>query len=241
MQHRHHTRPFGFDRIFAAAGQPEASRQDLELQLAALGAENAELSADRAAVLVRARADGFAAGLAQARAETTAALALAVGSLDAGLARLEAWLAETEARITLHAAEAALAAAELIAAQAIAADPAQPVEAAIGRVVAQLGRSMGLVIRVHPSLLAPLRERLAGLAGLARRPTLHFEGDQALVPGDTIIDWDTGGLTLERAARVAAVAAALGLDAEATNGGSFSIDNEAEFRPDDRQMAAPDL
>jgi flagellar assembly protein FliH len=240
MRHDHHTRPFGFDRIFAAASHPEASRQDLELQLAMLQAENAERAEQTPAALARARDDGFAAGLAQARAEIAAALAQASGAIDAGLVRLAANLDSIEARIAAGAAEATLAAAELIAARAIETDVLLPVEAAIGRVVAQLGRGVALAIRVHPSLLAQLQARLAASATANRRPALHFDGDTALAPGDAVIDWESGGLTLDRAARVAAVAAALGLPLPGGTAG-FGAENERQFQPDDELAAVASL
>lgn len=240
MRHDHHTRPFGFDRIFAAASHPEASRQDLELQLAMLQAENAERATQVPAALARARDDGFAAGLAQARAEIAAALAQASGAIDAGVAQLGADLDSIEARIAAGAAEATLAAAELIAARAIDADVLLPVEAAIRRVVAQLGRGVALAIRVHPSLLAQLQTRLAEKAATTRWPALHFDGDAALAPGDVVIDWESGGLTLDRAARVAAVAAALGLPPSGGTAG-FGAENEHQFQPDDELAAVASL
>ncbi len=212
MQHDHHTSPYTFDRIFEPNGRGGASRRVLDLHILSLQSELAQMQADRDEALALARGDGFAAGMAQARAETAEGVRVAAVALVAGLDRLAELFADTEARMAATAADAVLVAAELIAAAAIAQAPAVPVDAAIGRVLAQIGYREGLQVHVHPQLLAPLGALIEArqLDG-QRQLSLTLHGDATLLPGDAHIMWDKGGLSLERAARVAAVAAALGI------------------------------
>lgn len=209
-------RPYGFDRIFAlSATDAEGSSQDHALKILALQAELDRCRDDAAAEQARTRADGFAAGLAHARADTAAGLAMAEQALVTGLARLESSFCETEARIAAVAAEVALAAADQLAARAIAADPGLALDAALGRVLSQIGFRETLHIHVHPSLTAPLQAVIENRSTLAQRPLsviLHAEPD--LPPGDAHILWDEGGLSLDAAARRKAVCEALGLAAQ---------------------------
>ncbi len=216
MQHDHHTSPYKFDRIFEPNGRDGTGRRatdrDMDLHILSLQSELAQMQADRDEALALARGDGFAAGLAQARAETAEGVRIAAAALVTRLDRLVENFADTEARMAATAAEVVLVAAKLIAAEAITRAPAVPVDAAIGRVLEQIGYRESLQVHVHPQLLAPLGVLVAARQSDGQRQlplTLH--GDANLMPGDTHIMWDKGGLSLDRAARVAAVAVALGI------------------------------
>lgn len=212
----HSSRPYAFERVFAlSASDPGRTSQDLGLHVLALQAELAELRRDADAALERARDDGFASGLAQARVETSNALLKAETSLCEALAALEVEFCNTEARIAALAADVSLVAAELLAARAIDQDPAAPIDAAIGRVLAQTGFRESLHLRVHPSLSAALRTLIDSRQSAEQRPlTITVHEDPNIVIGDAHITWDEGGLSLDTAARRAAVRDAMGLARE---------------------------
>lgn len=211
----HPTRPYAFDRIFAqSAIDATRNPQDLALQLHAMQAEMDRQRDGAQTELVRARADGFASGLAQARAETAAALLSAATAVADGLDRLEALFVEAEARIAGVAADVVLTAAELLAAQAVAQTPGRAIDAAIARVLTQTGFRETLHVHVHPDGAAGLRELLAERQGAEQRPlTVTIHDDPRLPPGDANILWDQGGLSLDSSARNSAVRNALGLGA----------------------------
>lgn len=203
-----HIRPFAFDRVFAVAapGTGEIRAEDLRLQIAALEAEAALMRADHERMLALARADGFEAGLAQARSERETALLAAVDALHASIETVDVRVDEAAEQIREDATEVALAAAELLAARALDEAPGAAVDAAIGRVLRQVARGQELLVRVHPDLTEEV-ERLIAVrqSGDRRRLNLHVVGDEALVLGDAHIEWDQGGLVLDAAARAVAV------------------------------------
>lgn len=205
-----HARPFAFDRVFTAATpRSEEDGRDamsLAIELELAQAEIARRDAAHRDELARARADGFAAGLVHARADRETALLAAIDALSCGVETLTDSLGETRAELLRDAAALAWTAAEHLAAHTLALDPAAPVDAAIGRALAQVSRGTELVVRVHPDLLAPIAARIAERQALDRRRlNLHVTADPALAPGDARIAWDEGGLSLDRAAREAVV------------------------------------
>lgn len=206
-------RPYAFERIFAlSADDAERSPQDNALQILALKAELARHQNEAAAALAQARAEGFAAGLSHARGETAAALLMAEQSLVAGLAKLEAGFIATETRVAAAATEVAIAAGEMLAARVIVAEPCFAIDAAIGRVLTQIGFREALHVHVHPSLAEALQILIDNRGSLAQRPlSISLHAEPALPPGDAHILWDEGGLALDAAARHAAVREALGL------------------------------
>lgn len=210
MEHIH---PFAFERVFALNNrQPDGDALDLHLQVLSLQAQAAASNAVLAADVQQARADGFAAGLAHARGETTAKTLAAAEGLSSRLDGLSERFAETEALMSTAATEVALAAAEVLAARAIAADPMVAIDAAIGRVLAQAGYRQALQAYVHPSLVASLETLVEGRQGVEQRSlTLTIRGDPEIKPGDVHIVWEQGGLSLDAAARNLAVRAELGL------------------------------
>ena len=208
------TRPFAFERIFdfSSIGL-ERSPQDLGLQILALQAEIASHVANAGPALAEARAEGFAAGLAHARSETATALLGAERSLIDGLTRLENSHQATEARVAAAAADVVMIAAEAIAARAIAADPCQAIDAAIGRVLCQIGFRETLHVHTHTGLVEPLQALIEQRKTAAQRPlSIILHADPDIPIGDAHILWDAGGLQLDAAARTAAVRAALGIE-----------------------------
>lgn len=201
---------FLFDRVFSIPTDAPSVPSEAPLEVAALQAELAALRAEQGAQLALARAQGFEAGLAQARGEREVALLSAVDALQAGIETIDERFAEVSARVTADAAEIALAAADMIAGRALDIAPAEAIDAAIGRALAQVARGTELEVRVHPDLIEAVEARIADRQSRDRR-RLHLTvvGDVTLAPGDAMIGWEQGGLALDAAARRAAVAAEL--------------------------------
>ena len=206
-----HVEPFAFDRVFSIAQADAANTtEDSVYELMALRAELVALRADGAAQVAVARAEGFDAGLAQARGERDAALLSAVDALQAGVETIESEFAGAVARVTGEAGEVALAAAELLAARAIETAPAAAINAAIGRALAQVLRGTELQVRVHPDIAAEIEACVTARQENDRRNlNLTVIADEALAPGDARIGWESGSLTLDASARRTAIEAEL--------------------------------
>jgi flagellar assembly protein FliH len=206
-----HVERFAFDRVFSApVPDKKLVDEDALIELAALRAEIALLKADQQAVIDQARAEGFEAGLAQARAEREVALLSAVDALHAGIEVIDAQFTEIADRVTSEATEVALAAADHIAARALERAPGDAIDAAIGRVLGQVARGTELQVRVHPDLVDDIEAKIADRQSRDRRRlNLSVAPDATLAMGDALINWDEGGLALNAQARRDAVAAEL--------------------------------
>lgn len=199
---------FAFDRIFSTPASEGATvpSGDMLLEISTLRAELALLRSDMDAQLALARAQGFEAGLAQARAERDVALLSAVDALHAGIESLDERFEDVSRRVTGEAAEIALAAADMIAGRAIDAAPAEAIDAAIGRALSQVARGTELEIRVHPDLIEAIEARIADRQSRDRRKlNLNVVGDVTVAIGDALIGWEQGGLALDANARRQAV------------------------------------
>ncbi|KRC79187.1 FliH/SctL family protein [Sphingomonas sp. Root241] len=199
---------FAFDRIFSTPASESATipSGDMLLEISALRAELALLRSDVNAQIALARAEGFEAGLAQARAERDVALLSAVDALHAGIESLDERFEDVSRRVTGEAAEIALAAADMIAGRAIDAAPAEAIDAAIGRALSQVARGTELEIRVHPDLIEAIEARIADRQSQDRRKlNLNVVGDVTVAIGDALIGWEQGGLALDANARRQAV------------------------------------
>jgi flagellar assembly protein FliH len=199
---------FAFDRIFSTPASESATipSGDVLLEISALRAELALLRSDVDAQVNLARAEGFEAGLAQARAERDVALLSAVDALHAGIESLDERFEDVSKRVTGEAAEIALAAADMIAGRAIEAAPAETIDAAIGRALSQVARGTELEIRVHPDLIEVIEARIADRQSKDRRKlNLAVIGDVTVALGDALIGWEQGGLALDASARRQAV------------------------------------
>jgi flagellar assembly protein FliH len=202
---------FAFDRIFST---PEAERGepsvDTSLEISALRAELALLRSDQEAAIALARAQGFEAGLEQARAERDVALLSAVDALQAGIEAIDERFGDIADKLTGEATEIALAAGEMLAGRALELAPADTIDAAIGRVLGQVARGTELEVRVHPDLIETIEAKSADRQSRDRRRlALTVLGDVTLAYGDAMIRWEQGGLALDAAARRDAVTAEL--------------------------------
>lgn len=203
--------PFTFDRVFAAVPPPLRSAEDGARRCSELELEIERLEAECSTAVARARIEGFEAGLTQARGERETALLAAVDALQASIEAVDDELDDITVRLTRDAAQVAMTAADLMAAQTIATAPGVAVDAAIGRVLRQVARGTDLLVRVHPDLADDIGGRIAARQAIDRRRlNLHVAPDPAIALGDVTIEWDQGMLSLDAAARKAAVRAELG-------------------------------
>lgn len=203
-------KPFGFDRIFTAREVNRTVEHDdtisLVIKIESLEDELAHLRKNQNEELARARADAFQAGLDAARSDRETALLAAMDALHSEVETMVEDRAGFRADTAREAAELVLAVAQHLAGHPLLASPAQAIDDAIGRALAQVARGTELVVRVHPDMAAQIEERIADRqANDRRRLNLHVTHDASLAAGDARIEWDEGGLTLDRSMREAAV------------------------------------
>jgi flagellar assembly protein FliH len=198
---------FRFDRVFSAVEPAANHSADMAARLAMLQAELDLTRDSRDRAIALARAEGYEAGLADARGERETAILAAVDALGAAVETLGEQVDEVAKASRADAAGLALAAAELIAAKAIEDMPGQAIDEAIGRVLKQVARGTHLVVRVNPEL-RPEIERLVDerIAADRRKLSIQVFSDANLALHDALIAWDEGGLSLDEAARRAAIA-----------------------------------
>ena len=203
-------KPFGFDRIFTAREVNRTVEHDdtisLVIKIESLEDELSHLRKMQNEELARARADAFQAGLDAARSDRETALLAAMDALHSEVEGMVEDRAGFRADTAREAAELVLAVAQHLAGHPLLASPAQAIDDAIGRALAQVARGTELVVRVHPDMAEQIEERIADRqANDRRRLNLHVTRDASLAAGDARIEWDEGGLTLDRSMREAAV------------------------------------
>ncbi|MBB5685273.1 FliH/SctL family protein [Sphingobium boeckii] len=202
-------RPFGFDRVFHfATADLAAKAEDAEAaaEIAGLQREIARLMDLHEVELSQARADGFEAGLHQARTERNAALLAAVDALHGALDDIEEHLIDAADAMKEDAADVALIAAEALAGHAVATAPALAISDALGRVLRQVARGTRLDIRVNPTLVDEVERCVEARKGQERRKlSITVLPDETIAAGDARINWDEGGLAIDAAARRQAV------------------------------------
>lgn len=209
-------KPFGFDRVFRFGSAPEeeplpVATGELHAQIAALQERIEEMRRNEEAALLKARADGIAQGLAQARGERAEAMLSATDALHAALDDLSGRWSQESDRIAQEAAEVALSAAEMIAGHAIRQEPARAIDEALGRALRQVTRGTALLIRVHPDSLEDVERLVAERRAEERRALdISIVADEAIAPHDAHVGWAEGGLIIDAAARRAAVLRELG-------------------------------
>ncbi len=203
-------RPFGFDRVFTAREVNRTVEHDdtisLVIKIESLEDELAHLRKMQNEELARARADAFQAGMDAARSDRETALLAAMDALHSEVEGMVEERAGFRADTAREAAELVLTVAQHLAGHPLLASPAQAIDDAIGRALAQVARGTELVVRVHPDMAVQIEERIADRqANDRRRLNLHVTHDATLAPGDARIEWDEGGMMLDRGMREAAV------------------------------------
>ena len=193
--------PFALSAEFHDSDQGPVTLAALELEVSELRLQ-----------LREAHESGVAAGreeaLALLRNERDTALLATSEALTIALATLDARFAELEREAVRSAAGLALDLADHLAGQAIARDPAAPIDAMIGKALQQVRRGRPLRIMVPPELVEAVEAMVeARQQADRRRLFLTVVADDGLAPGDARIEWEDGALTLDHAARLAAMTA----------------------------------
>lgn len=204
-------KPFGFDRVFRFGITPAEepvppAAEDLHAQVSALQERITQMHSDQEMAVHKARSEGMAQGLAQARRERAEAMLAATDALHAAIDDLDGQLAEISDRIMREAAEVALVAAEMIAGHALKQQPGRAIDEALGRTLKQVARGTALHVRVHPDSLAEVERLIAERrAGERRALSITVAEDADIAPHDAHVGWAEGGLIVDAAARRAAV------------------------------------
>jgi flagellar assembly protein FliH len=169
------------------------------------------ISAEQLAdAVARARAEGFAAGQAQARTAAEGEAARALAAIAEQLAGMAAARTETEARLRAETVQLATAIAGKLAAALLRREPAAEIEALILACLAEVRDEPRLVVRVAPAAVDMLRERIDGLAaGAGYAGKMVLLADDGLAAADCRIEWADGGAERNQAAIEARIEAAI--------------------------------
>lgn len=213
MQNTLETQPFAFDRTFTLPPREQARHYRRKTDAAELAHEAETLRSrierleqDHAEELARARTEAFEAGRNHAAEDREAAILCALDAMQASLEEIGERHGEMRAEIAADAGEVAFAAAEAIAGHAIARNPGGAVDEAIGRALAQVARGQEIEVKVHPDLLEEIEARIAHRqSGDRRKLALVVSADPTLKPGDAVLNWERGGVTVNAASRRQAV------------------------------------
>lgn len=201
-------RPFQFDRDFTSTlSSASFSTAELQEELEHLKARLATSEAEMDVRLAAAREDGFAAGLAHARADQQMALLAALDALQAAVEAADADLTDMRAQMLDGAADLALAAAEQLAAISLAAEPTAAIQAAVEKAADEAGLDARLRIQLNPAD-ATVVETSASHWTL-RTVAIEVVPDPAIAPGDARISWGTSAMVLDKADRRNRVEAAI--------------------------------
>jgi flagellar assembly protein FliH len=154
---------------------------------------------------------GYAAGQADAAAETVRRNALAMEGIARTLGGVAGRLGETQARIEAEAVDVAVAVARKLCAELTNREPLAELTALVTDCLRQLVSTPHLVVRVNDALYDEARERIEGLArqnGFEGR--LVVLSDPDIAHGDCKLEWADGGVTSDRAATESKIAELVG-------------------------------
>ena len=193
-------RPFQFDKDFTGTlASASFSTAELQADVEHLKARIATAEAEMDVRLSAAREDGFAAGLAHARADQQMALLAALDALQAAVETTDTELTDLRNQLLDGAAELALAAAEQLAAFSLAAEPTGAIRAAVEKAAEEAGLDAHLRIQLNPADAATIEASASHWA--LRSVSVEVLPDPAIACGDVRISWGTSTLTLDRAYR----------------------------------------
>jgi flagellar assembly protein FliH len=162
-------------------------------------------SAEHAAKLSEAEAEGFRKGFAAAEAETAAEArrrtTAALERIAAAAELLARSIDAVEARIEAEAVEVAVAVGRKLAFEMVSREPMAEIAALATECFKQLVMTPHVVVRVNDALHEAAKDRIDEIArnrGLEGR--LVVMADPEVASGDCRIEWADGGLTRDRAA-----------------------------------------
>jgi flagellar assembly protein FliH len=189
---------FLFDQDFSANGRGDT-------------ANAADVARKVAEAEARGRSSGYAAGQADASAETARRNAVAMEGIGRTLNGIAAHLGQTEARIEAEAVDIAVAVARKLCAELTSREPLAELTALVTDCLRHLVSTPHLVVRINDALYDPARERIEGLArqnGFEGR--LVILSDPDIAHGDCKLEWADGGVASDRAVTEAKIAELVG-------------------------------
>jgi flagellar assembly protein FliH len=172
-----------------------------------------------------ARQEGVVQGQAQANAsierQASESLRAIAGMMQMMLGRL----GEEARTLRQDAAEVAVAAARAVSGAALDEFGQEAIEDIVGTAVAQLRETPRLVVRVAPSLVETIEQRLIVCAREAGfNGEIAIRGDDNAAPGDCVLDWSDGTITHNRAAAFEAIEQAAQRWLTSAQSAGFQID-----------------
>ena len=189
---------FLFDQDFSSNGRGET-------------ANAAEVARKVAEAEARGKSSGYAAGQADASAETARRNAVAMEGIARALNGIAGQLKQSEARIETEAVDIAVAVARKLCAELTSREPLAELTALVADCLRHLVSTPHLVVRINDALYDPARTLIEGLARQS-----GFEGrlvilsDPDIAHGDCKLEWADGGMTSDRAATEAKIAELVG-------------------------------
>jgi flagellar assembly protein FliH len=159
----------------------------------------------------RGYANGFAAAQAEALADVTRRLSLALEAISQELKTITQGLAGVEGRLEAEAVEVATAVARKLAPELIQREPLTEITTLVTDCLRHLNAAPHVVIRVSEGIFPQARERLDGIArdlGFAGRLVIMAEANMG--NDDCRVEWADGGLVRDRAATEKTIAETVG-------------------------------
>jgi flagellar assembly protein FliH len=185
---------FLFDLDFSANGHGEATNA-------------ADLARKIAEAEARGRNAGYAAGQADAAAETVRRNAVAMEDIARMLKGVAGQLGQAETRIETEAVDIAVAVARKLCAELTSREPLAELTALVTDCLRHLTSTPHLVVRINDALYDQARQRIETIAkqnGFEGR--LVILSDPDIAHGDCKLEWADGGVTSDRAATEAKIA-----------------------------------
>jgi len=185
--------------------------QDFSSTSRADSANAADLARKVAEAEARGSRVGYAAGQADAAAETVRRNAIAMEDIARVLGGIAGRLGESEARMETQAVDIAVAVARKLCAELTSREPLAELTALVSDCLRHLVSTPHLVVRVNDALYDEARERIERIArqsGFEGRLVILSDPDIAY--GDCKLEWADGGVSSDRAAAEAKIAELVG-------------------------------
>lgn len=189
---------FLFDQDFSSGARGEV-------------ANAAELARKVAEAEARGARSGYAAGQADAAAETVRRNAAAMEDIARSLGGIAAQLRAAESRIETEAVDVAVAVARKLCSELTSREPLAELTALVTDCLRQLVSTPHLVVRINDAIYDDARTRIEGLArqhGFEGR--LVILSDPDIAHGDCKLEWADGGVSSDRAATESKIAELVG-------------------------------
>jgi flagellar assembly protein FliH len=210
---------------------PAPAKYLFDHDFAAPGGGNPSIAiADHEAKLREAEANGYARGMAAAKADADERSALAIERIAGMLELLKREFSAVETRLETEAIEVAVAVAKKLAPELIAREPFAEVAALVTGCFRHLVAAPHVVVRVNDAQHAVLSKRLDEVMrarGLESKLVVLAEPD--IQPGDCRIEWADGGIIRDTGAIIAAIEEAVSRYVEARRAAPAQQENPRRF------------